>query len=64
VNNNLGWRKSSRSNDQTLGCCVEVAATAPGRRVFRDSKDPQGPKLSLSTAELGQLVKAIKNDTL
>lgn len=39
------WRKSSHSNG-TGGECVEVAAV-PGRLLVRDSKNPDGPVLSL-----------------
>lgn len=40
------WRKS-RYSDQSQ--CVEVAAWA-GRLLVRDSKDPDGPRLVLSSA--------------
>lgn len=46
----LKWRKSSRSDTQN-GSCVEVATNVPGMVAVRDSKDPDGPTLSVSPAE-------------
>ena len=43
------WRKSSRSGSTTN--CVEVAANVPGVVAVRDSKDPDGPKLTFAPAE-------------
>jgi hypothetical protein len=40
------WRKSSHSGDQ--GECVEVAAFPSGAIAVRDSKNPEGPHLTLS----------------
>jgi hypothetical protein len=40
------WRKSSHSGDQ--GECVEVAALPSGAIAVRDSKNPDGPHLTLS----------------
>ena len=42
----LRWRKSSHSNDE--GECVEVAALPSGTVGVRDSKNPDGPHLTLS----------------
>jgi hypothetical protein len=39
------WRKSTRSSSE--GACVEVAGVNPAIAV-RDSKDPDGPKLTFS----------------
>lgn len=40
------WRKSSHSNDE--GECVEVAVFPSGAVGVRDSKNPDGPCLTLS----------------
>ncbi len=42
----VGWRTSSYSGN--AGNCVQVAPT-PDRVLVRDSKDPDGPTLALST---------------
>ncbi|MET8580382.1 DUF397 domain-containing protein [Streptomyces collinus] len=42
----LRWFRSSYSNDSG-GECVEVAPT-PGRIHIRDSKNPDGPRLTVS----------------
>jgi len=52
------WRKSSHSGTQ--GECVEVADLKAGVVGVRDSKDPYGAYLSVSTAAFGQLVRRLK----
>ncbi|GAA2426821.1 hypothetical protein GCM10010191_44250 [Actinomadura vinacea] len=52
------WRKSSRSSGQG-GQCVEIAGLAPMVAV-RDSKDPNGPKLTLNAAAWHRLARQIK----
>ncbi|MFD0688197.1 DUF397 domain-containing protein [Actinomadura fibrosa] len=52
------WRKSSRS-DHSGGNCVEVAGFGDGIGV-RDSKDPEGPKLTLDAASWRAFVQGIK----
>ncbi|MGD3110589.1 DUF397 domain-containing protein [Streptomyces sp. YGL11-2] len=52
------WRKSSYSNGSG-GDCVEVADGTPGVAPVRDSKDPQGPALTFSTAAWGAFVTAL-----
>lgn len=54
------WRKSSRS-DTSGGQCVEVADLM-GRVGIRDSKDPNGPKLTLSPDAWRTLVRNVKAD--
>jgi hypothetical protein len=46
----LRWRKSSRSGNGG-GNCVEVASLASGIVAVRDSKDPDGPRLTFTPAE-------------
>lgn len=44
------WRKSSISGGSG-GNCVEVATNLPGVIAVRDSKDPDGPALTLTPAQ-------------
>ena len=46
----LRWRKSSCSGNGG-GNCVEVASLASGIVAVRDSKDPDGPRLTFTPAE-------------
>jgi hypothetical protein len=48
MNRGHAWHKSSFS---TGGNCVEVATTAEGAVLVRDSKDPHGPVLAFTPAE-------------
>ncbi|MFG2357785.1 DUF397 domain-containing protein [Streptomyces sp. NPDC048521] len=43
------WRKSSYSSDQG-GECVEVAETPTATIAIRDSKNPEGPILTVDPA--------------
>jgi Domain of unknown function (DUF397) len=55
----LTWRKASRStagND-----CVEIARTTAGY-LIRDSKNPNGPRLSLDAPAWAALIDDVKND--
>ncbi|MFI0482738.1 DUF397 domain-containing protein [Actinomadura sp. 9N215] len=56
---NPAWRKSSYSGVQE-GNCVEVADLTPLVAV-RDSKNPDGPKLTLNTTTWHTLTRRIKN---
>lgn len=53
------WRKSSYSSDNG-GNCIELAdlATAVG---VRDSKDPEGPHLTVARKNLATLTEIIKH---
>ena len=54
----IHWRKSSRSDDHG-GECVEVAELAPMIAV-RDSKDPDGPKLTFSAVAWRSFTRRVK----
>jgi hypothetical protein len=53
------WRKSTRSAHEG-GECVEVASLSPTISI-RDSKNPDGPKLTLTPAAWQTLTHRIKN---
>lgn len=57
------WRKSSHSTDGTTGDCVEIAGLDAAIGV-RDSKNPHGPKLTLSPTAWRTLTDRIKNGGL
>ncbi|XVQ84731.1 DUF397 domain-containing protein [Microbispora siamensis] len=54
------WRKSSLSGDNG-GQCVEVATNLPGVVAVRDSKDPDGAKLTFTPAEWQAFIAGIKS---
>jgi hypothetical protein len=53
------WRKSSWSSGNG-GTCVEVARNLPGAVAVRDSKDPDGPKLTFAPDEWVAFTAGIK----
>ncbi|MBA9005004.1 DUF397 domain-containing protein [Thermomonospora cellulosilytica] len=53
------WRKSSHSTAQG-GDCVEVADLSPAIAI-RDSKDPDGPRLTIGRAAFGAFLQAVRN---
>lgn len=53
------WKKSTYSGSQTN--CVEVAHT---KTEIRDSKNPDGPVITVSCAALATFIKAIKDGQL
>ena len=52
------WRKSRVSNPS--GCCVEVAELPGGVIAVRDSRDPSGPALIYTGAEVAAFVAGVK----
>lgn len=54
-----GWRKSSYSSGGG-GQCVEVASLADRLIGMRDSKDPEGPMLSVAPGAWESLLTGIK----
>ena len=56
----LTWQKSTRSGPNG-GNCVEMAALPGGQEVaVRNSRDPQGPALVYTVAEIRALVEGAK----
>ena len=53
------WRKSSRT--VSSGNCVEVAANVWGVVAVRDSKDPDGPKLTFAPAEWDAFTAGVRD---
>jgi hypothetical protein len=54
-----GWRKSQVSNPS--GCCVEVGKLPDGAIAVRNSRDPAGPALVYTRAEVGAFLTGVKN---
>jgi hypothetical protein len=52
------WRKSSVSNSQ--GACVEMARLADGEFAVRNSRNPEGPALIYTQAEIAALIEGVK----
>lgn len=53
------WRKSSHSGTQGGSDCVEVGRF-PQTVAFRDSKDPDGPKLAITRDTFRTLITDLK----
>ena len=54
----LTWRKSRASNPR--GDCVELARTAGGGIAVRNSRDPHGPALVYTPAEIAAFLAGAK----
>ena len=54
-----GWRKSSASNSQ--GACVELARLGSGEFAVRNSRNPDGPALIYTRAEIEALISGVKS---
>ena len=53
------WQKSRRSNPS--GNCVECAALPGGEVAVRNSRDPQGPALSYTAAEIEAFILGVRD---
>ncbi|WP_449061884.1 DUF397 domain-containing protein [Planomonospora algeriensis] len=53
------WRKSRFSNPS--GNCVEVAGLPGGAVAVRNSRDPEGPALIYTRAEVDAFVRGVKD---
>ncbi|MFK8847262.1 DUF397 domain-containing protein [Streptomyces sp. Ac-502] len=53
-NSAFSWTKSSYSGGN--GACVEVAVPAPAAIAVRDSKNPDGPRLTFDTSAWSSFV--------
>jgi hypothetical protein len=55
----VAWRKSSASNPS--GDCIEVAALESGAVAVRNSRDPHGPALVYTRAEIAAFIQGAKD---
>lgn len=62
--NRIQWRKSSYSNGQDSGECVEVGMGLPALVPVRDSKDPEGPVLTFAPAAWADFLTAVRAGAL
>lgn len=57
----IQWRKSSRSQSDAQGNCVEISTNIPETTLIRDSKDSAGPHLSFARFEMALFISNAKN---
>lgn len=55
----VAWRKSSVSNPS--GNCVEAAALPDGSVAVRNSREPDGPTLVYTRAEIAAFLTGVRN---
>jgi hypothetical protein len=55
----VAWRKSRASNPS--GDCIEVAALDSGAVAVRNSRDPHGPALVYTRAEIAAFLQGAKD---
>ena len=55
----VNWQKSGRSNPS--GNCVECAALPDGDVAVRNSRDPQGPALIYTPAEIEAFILGVRD---
>jgi len=53
------WQKSGRSNPS--GNCVEIAALPGGGVAVRNSRDPEGPALIYTVAEIAAFIAGARD---
>ncbi|MEU6284830.1 DUF397 domain-containing protein [Streptomyces sp. NPDC047028] len=58
------WRKSSYSGGQEGAECIEISDDLPGTIPVRDSKNPTGPVVLLTSAAWHPFITGVTNGTL